>query len=76
MTPRVDATQQGSKKIQFQLELRNRFETLQVPDDMGTITETITNLIQQSAWGVAKAKSKPLISRISLQKLALITKRR
>ena len=27
--PRVDAAQIGSKKIEFQLELRNRFEKLQ-----------------------------------------------
>ena len=38
-----------SKKIEFQLELRNRFETLQELDDIETISETITDMIQQSA---------------------------
>ena len=31
--PRVDATRIGSKKIEFHLELRNRFETLQELDE-------------------------------------------
>ena len=31
--PRVDTTQIGSKNIEFQLELRNRFKTLQELDD-------------------------------------------
>ena len=45
--PRVDAAQVDSKKIEFQLELRNRFETLQELDDIDTMSETITDLIQQ-----------------------------
>ena len=45
--PRVDTAQIGSKKIEFQLELRNRFETLQELDDIDTMTETITDVIQQ-----------------------------
>ena len=35
--PRVDATRIGSRKIKFQLELRNQFETLQELDDIDTI---------------------------------------
>ena len=46
--PRVDATQIGSKKIEFQRELRNRFETLEL-DGIDTMSETITDMIQQSA---------------------------
>ena len=47
---RVDVTRIGSKKVEFQLELRNRFETLQELDDIDTISETITDMIQQSAY--------------------------
>ena len=51
--PRVDATRIGSQMIEFQLELRNRFETLQEPDNIDTLSETITYMIQQSASMVA-----------------------
>ena len=74
--PRVDATQIGPKKIEFQLELRNRFETLQELYDIDTMCETITDMIQQSASRVAKTINKPLKSRISLPTRALMTKRR
>ena len=60
--PRVGTIQVGSKKIEFQLELRNRFEALQVLDDIDTMSETITDMIQQSASGVAKTINKPLKS--------------
>ena len=63
--PRVDTTQIGSKKIKFQLELRNRFETLQELDDVDTMSETITDMIQQTALRVAKSINKPLKSMIS-----------
>ena len=43
--PRVDATRIGSKKIEFQLDLRNRFETIQGLDDIDTMRETITGTI-------------------------------
>ena len=43
--PRVDITQIGSKKIEFLLKLRNRFETLQELDDIDTVSETITGMI-------------------------------
>ena len=52
---RVYATRIGSKKIEFQLELRNRFETLQELDDIDNMSETISEMIQQSAATVAKA---------------------
>ena len=64
-TARVDATQIGSKMIKFQLELRNRFRTLQEPDDIDTMSETITDMIQQSASRAAKAINKPQKLRIS-----------
>ena len=62
---RVDVIQIRSKKIEFQLELRKRFETLQELDDIDTMSETITYNIQQSASRVAKTIDKPLKSRIS-----------
>ena len=74
--PRVDATQIGSKKIEFELELRNRFETLQELDDIDTMSETITDMIKQIAPRVAKAINTPLQSRISSPTRALMTKRR
>ena len=53
--PRVDAAQIVSTKIEFQLELRNRFETLQELHDIDTMSETITDMIRQSASRVATA---------------------
>ena len=44
--PRVDATQIESKKIEFQLELRNRFKTLQELNDIDTMNESITYMIK------------------------------
>ena len=72
---RIDTTQIGSQKIEFQLELRNRLETRQELDDIDTMRENITGLIQQSATKVAKAFDKPLKSRISSPTRALMTKR-
>ena len=40
--PRVHATRIGSKKIEFQHELRNQFKTLQELDDIDNMSETIT----------------------------------
>ena len=45
MPPRVGATQIGSKKIEFQLELRNGFETLRELDDTDTMNEANTDMI-------------------------------
>ena len=47
--PRVEVAQMGSKKIEFQLEPINRFETLQELDDIDTMSEAITDVIQQRA---------------------------
>ena len=46
MPPRIDATRIGSNKIEFQLELRNRFESLQELDDIDTMSETISDMNQ------------------------------
>ena len=61
--PRVDATQIGSKKIEFQLELRNRFKTLQELDDIDTMSKTTIYMTKQHASIVAKAINKPHKSR-------------
>ena len=73
--PKVDVTRIGSKKFEFQLELRNRFDTQQELDDINTTSETITYMIQQSASRVAKAINKPHKSRISSPTRALMTRR-
>ena len=62
--------------IEFQLELRNQFKTLQEQDDIDTMNETITYMIEQNASRVAKAINKLLKSRISSPTRALVTKRR
>ena len=74
--PRIDATQIGSKKIKFQLEMKKRFETLQEQDDINTMSETITNMVIQSASRVAKAINKQQKWRISSPTRVLMTKRR
>ena len=73
---RVVATQIRSKKFEFQLKLRNRFKTLQELDDIDTMSETISDMIQQRASRVSRAINKPLKSRISSLTRALVTKRR
>ena len=70
------ATRIRPKKIAFRLELRNRFETLQELDDINTMSENITDMIQQTASRVAKAVYKPHKSRISSPTRVLVTKRR
>ena len=54
--PRVDAAEIGSKKIEFQLELRSRFEILQGLNEIDTMSETIIDMIQQCASRVANIK--------------------
>ena len=54
----------GSKKIECELELRKRFETLQQLNDIDTMNETITYMIQKSESRVAKAINKPQRPRI------------
>ena len=66
----------GSKKIEIQFEWRKRFETLQELDDIDTMREIITYMIQQSASGVDKAINKPLKSRLSSPTRALMMNRR
>ena len=60
----------------FQLEMRNRFDTLQELDDIYIMSKTITGMIQQSTSRVAKAINKPQKSTIPSTTRALMTKRR
>ena len=56
--------------MDFQLEWRNRFETVLQLDGVDTMSETITNVIKQ------EAVNKPLISRISSPTRTVMTKRK
>ena len=53
------------KEDRILTRIENRFETLQELDDTNTISETITDTIQQSASIIARAVKVPLKSRIS-----------
>ena len=74
--PREDATRIGSTKIEFQLELRNRFETLQELNDIDTMRQTISDMIQQSASRVTMSINRQQNPRIPSPTRALMTKRR
>ena len=55
----------------FQLELKNRFTALQELDDIDTLNENITEMIQQMATSIAKQNTKQDKSRLSTQTRAL-----
>ena len=48
----------GTKKSTFQLELKNRFTALEEHDDMDSLNKNMTEMIQQSAMGIAKQTKK------------------
>ena len=56
--PRVYVTRIRLMKVEFQCELINRFDTLQELNDIDTMSETITYMIQQRACRVTKAINK------------------
>ena len=70
--PTVDTREIGIKKNEFQLELKNRFTGLQELDDIDTLNENITEMIQQTAISIAKQNTKRDKSRLSTQTRALI----
>ena len=74
--PKVDTREIGIKKNEFQLELKNRFTALQELDDINTLNENITEMIQQTATSIAKQNTKRDKSRLSTQTRALMKKRR
>ena len=60
---RVYSTQLRPKKLELQFELKNRFKILQELDDIDTISESITYMIQQSVVTVASLINEPLESK-------------
>jgi len=62
-------------KIEFQRELRNIFETLQELNDIHTMSQRITDTVQQSATSIVKAFSKPIQWGWSSPTRAFTTKR-
>ena len=74
--PKVDTREIRIKKNEFQLELKNRFTALQELDDIDTLNENITEMIQQTATSIAKQNTKRDKSRLSTQTRALMKKRR
>ena len=74
--PKVDTREILIKKNEFQLELKNRFTALKELDDIDTINENITEMIQQTATSIAKQNTKRDNSRLSTQTRALMKKRR
>ena len=74
--PQVDTREIGIKKNEFQLEMKNRFTALQELDDIDTLNENITEMIQQTAISIAKQNTKRDKSRLSTQTRALMKKRR
>ena len=55
---RVDPEMIGTKKNTFQLKLKNRFTALEEHDDMDSLNENMTEMIQQSAMSIAKQTKK------------------
>ena len=73
---RVDTEMIGTKKTTFQFELKNRFTALEEHDDMNSLNENITEIIQQSAMSIAKETKKQKKPKISSPTRALMEKRR
>ena len=73
---RVDTEMIGTKKNTFQLELKNRFTALEEHDDMDSLNENMTEIIQQSAMSTAKQTKKQKKPKLSSPTRALMKKRR
>ena len=71
---RVDTEMIGTKKNTFQLELKNGFTTLEEHDDMDSIHENVTDMIQQSAMFIAKQTKKQTKPKISSSTRSLMKK--
>ena len=71
---RVDTEMIGTKKNTFQLELENGFTALEEHDDMDSINENMTDMIQQSAMFIAKQTKKQKKPKISSPTRSLMTK--
>ena len=73
---RVDTQMIGTKKNTFQLELKNRFTAVKEHDDMDSLNNNMTEMIQQSALSIAKQTKKQKKQKISSPTRALMKKRR
>ena len=65
-----------TKKNTFQLELKNRFTSLEEHDDMDSLNKNMTEMIQQSELSIAKQTKKQKNPKISSPTRALMKKRR
>ena len=70
--PTVDAREIGIQKNEFQLELKNRFTALQELDDIDTLNENMTEMIQQTATNIARQNTERDKSRLSTPTRALM----
>ena len=66
----------GMKKNTFQLELKNRFTALEEHDDMDSLNNNMTEMIQQSAMSIAKQTKKQKKPKMSSPSRALMKQRR
>ena len=73
---RVDTKMIGTKNNTFQLELKNRFTSLEEHDYMDSLNKNMTEMIQQSAMSIAKQTNKQKKPKISSHTRALMKKRR
>ena len=73
---RVDTQMIGTKKNTFQIELKNRFTALEEHDDMDSLNKNMTEMIQQSALGIAKQTKKQKNPKIPSPTRALMKKRK
>ena len=73
---RVDTHMIGTKKNTFQLELKNRFSTLEERDDIDSLNKNMTEMIQQSVMSIAKQTKKQKKPKIASPTRALMKKRK
>ena len=73
---RVDTQMTGTKKNTFQLELKNRFTTLEECDNIDSLNTNMTEMIQQSAMSIAKQTNKQKNQKMSSPTRALMKKHR
>ena len=66
----------GTKKNTFQLKLKNKFIALEEHNDLDSLNNKMTEMIQQSAMSIAKQTKKQKKPKISSPTRALMKKRR
>ena len=73
---RVDTQLIRTKKNTFQLELKNRFTSLEEHYNMDSLNKNMTEMIQQSAMSITKHAKKQKKPKMSSPTRALMKKRR